>query len=112
MVLANRIKDTIESEVTQLLFEKEHHCLQFSIIKKPLNMRLFLSQTEANFHNVFECGVKFSQECFQMGKNQDRIPDLGLVYSNFILKSALRGTANLRLLLDNNKVHHSYPTPQ
>lgn len=69
MVLAKRIKDVIESQVTQLLFEKKYHCLQFSNIKKILNIRPFISQTEGNVHNIFEYGVKFSQECFHWGKN-------------------------------------------
>jgi len=40
--------------------------------------------------------VKISQECFHLGKTQDSIPDLNctLVHSNFVMKGALRGTAN------------------
>lgn len=100
MVLAKRIKEKKECEVTQLFVEKKkkYYCLQFSIAKKLLNIRPFLSQSEASFHNVFEYGVKLLREYFQLGKNQDSIPELGLVHSNFILKSALRATAKLRFL--------------
>lgn len=53
--------------------------------------------TLRKLYNINECEVKPSQECYQLGRAQNCIPDhsLSLGHSNVITKGMFRETANI-----------------